>query len=331
MAKVALVKGDDRYKNIKKALSLLEDELGPKIKGAKKIVVKPNFVSVSRQLAATHVEAVKAVLDFLFQYTKEQILIAENAALGDAFCGYRNFGYLDLEKNYNVKLFDLRKDSFLPYYIFDIFGRKQQIGIARTVLESDCRISVTPMKTHDEVIVTLGLKNMIMGAIDRRPLVHQGSRMSNINIAHLATKVLPHLSVIDGFVGMQGNGPVEGEPKKAKIALASQDALACDYLGTKVMGFNPDDIGYLHFCKEKKLGETEKIEILGEKIENCITKFKFHRSLERQLQWKTEPSSVQRLLIPAMTKSYLWIQKMPFYNTRWFEKFKERVKRFLGY
>jgi uncharacterized protein (DUF362 family) len=331
MVKVALVKGEDRYKNIQKALGSLEDELEPKIKKAKRIVIKPNFVSVFQQLAATHVEAIKAVLDFLFCYTKEQILIAENAALGNTFQGFANFGYLELEKDYNVCLFDLGKDKFVPFWIFDISGRKQKIGIAKTILDADLRISVTPMKTHDEMIVTLGLKNMIMGSIDKRALVHQGPRLSNLNIAHLAPKVLPHLCLIDGFLAMEGNGPVEGEPKKLKIALASCDSLACDWVGTRLMGFDPDDVGYLHFCEEKKLGETENIEIVGEKLEKCVTKFIFHRNLERQLQWKIKPTPLQRFLIPPMTKSYLYIQKMPFYNTAWFEKFKEQIKRFLGY
>ncbi|MFQ5812142.1 MAG: hypothetical protein ACE5I2_02960, partial [Anaerolineae bacterium] len=62
-SKVALIKGDDRYENIAQVLTLIED--GVDLSDKKRILIKPNFVSTRRQLAATHVEAVRAVLDWL--------------------------------------------------------------------------------------------------------------------------------------------------------------------------------------------------------------------------------------------------------------------------
>ena len=91
MPTVALVKGLDRYNNISRALDLLgSDAIFGKIH-----LLKPNFVSTEEQLASTHREAVKAILDFLQKYSKKPVIIAEGAALKDTFDGFRSFGFDD--------------------------------------------------------------------------------------------------------------------------------------------------------------------------------------------------------------------------------------------
>jgi len=324
--KVSLIKGDNRYQNITKVLKLLGEDLTKKLSTAKFCVIKPNFVSTTNQIAATNREAVMALLDFLRQYYKKKILIAENAALGDTFSGFKNFGYLDLAKKYNLELVDLSKDKFLPFEIRSIDGQKIKIGVAKTILEADFRISITPPKTHDEVIVTLAIKNLVMGSVDNRAIVHQGPRVTNINLASLAKIIPAHLAIIDGTQGMEGNGPIEGTPINSHFALASLNPLAADVLATKIMGFNPKDIGYFYF-----LGIPKEIEIIGEKIENCRIPFKPHRSLARQLTWKRKPNLREKLLTPIVTFCYLKAQQMPFYKTSWFSKIKEPIKKLLGY
>ena len=73
--RVALVKGAKRYANMRKALELIEQDID--LGGAQTNLIKPNFVSTSRQLAATHIDAVRAVLDFLRQHTSARIIIGE--------------------------------------------------------------------------------------------------------------------------------------------------------------------------------------------------------------------------------------------------------------
>lgn len=326
--KVALVKGKNRYQNIKRVLGLLRDELVPKVTTLKTCVIKPNLVSTTNKLAATNVEGIMAILDFLRLVFRGRILIAENAALGQTFAGFDNFGYLDLPKKYNVSLIDLSQDEFLPFEIYNIYGRKIKIGIAKTILESDFRISITPAKTHDEVIVTLSIKNMVMGSINNRPLVHQGPRMTNLNLATLAKIIHPHFSIIDGTVGMEGNGPSEGTAINSNFAVASLDPVAADTVATRLMGFNPQDIGYLYFSGIPK---EEDIEIVGEKLEKCIIPFTPHRSLTRQLKWKKKPGFKEKLLTPILTFIYLKAQQAPFYKTPWFGKIKEPIKKLLGY
>ena len=162
-ARLALARGETRYSNVRAALDLIADQID--LQGKQRILIKPNFVSTERQLAATHVEAVRAVLDFLRPRTAAPIVVAEGAALSDTFDGFRNFGYQPLVEAYGVELYDLNRDDWLPVTVYDRNLRPQHLRLARRVVESDFRISVGPPKTHDTVIVTLSLKNMVMGSL----------------------------------------------------------------------------------------------------------------------------------------------------------------------
>jgi len=161
---VALVKGPDRYGNIREALALLGDNA---VCG-KKHIVKPNFVSTKVQLAATHRDAVKAVVDHVRTESGYPVVIAEGAAASDTFEGYEHFGFTELAEGYgDVQLFDLNRDHYETFTLYDEELRPQSFRIAKTVLESDHRISLTIPKTHDTAVVTLSLKNMVVGSLIR--------------------------------------------------------------------------------------------------------------------------------------------------------------------
>jgi uncharacterized protein (DUF362 family) len=332
-SRVALIKGNDRHDNITQALALIEGgiDLGDK----KRILIKPNFVSTMRQLAATHVEAVRAVLDWLRPRYHGPITIGEGAAVSDTFDGYRNFGYLDLAEEYNVQLVDLNQDEWVPVQAYDCSLRPMMVRVAKATLESDFRISIGPPKTHDAVIVTLSLKNMIVGSMIRgrggglfqrlgqllpdrltnsalaekakgrlstitrsdKFALHQGYHGLNLNLYTLAKVIAPHLSVIDGFLGMEGAGPSSGESVDFRVAIASTDFLAADTVATKLMGFDPDEVGYLHYCKLGGLGagDLSDIEIVGNAtVEECQRHFKPHPTYREQLQWRL-PSAEEYL------------------------------------
>lgn len=288
-AKVALVRGKNRYHNITEALRLIEDDIHPR----GKILIKPNFTSTTRQLAATHRDAVRAVLDFLRERTSAPITIAEGSGMGDTFEGYRNFGYLDLVDQYGVRLVDLNRDEWVKVKLYDQHLRPLWLRVARTVADSDYRISVCPLKTHDFVVVTLSLKNMLVGSLIRdergsdKAAIHQGYGPMNLNLYELAKLIPPHLSVIDGFIGMEGAGPISGDPVEMGVAITSTDFLAADTVGAKIMGFDIDQIGYLHYCKLGGLGvgDLEQMEIVGENPEGCSRSFKPHPDFQQQLRW----------------------------------------------
>ena len=292
-AKVCLVKGNDRREIVYQALKKIEDEVLASI-GGKKILIKPNFVITTRQLAATHVDAVCGILDFLKPHYKKQIVIGESTiSRQGTFDGYKNYGYLPLEKEYNVKLIDLNHQPSQYRYVFGRGHRPTPIRIISTFLDPDLYIiSAAQMKTHDRVVTTLSLKNVLLGAPlndykkNDKGLMHSIYNFSreavlHYNMFHLAQEIYPDLGVIDGFVAMEGNGPTGGTPVDAKIALASLDPLAMDILATKLMGFDPTQIMYLAAFAEAGMGQgdLDKIEVLGTPPEQCQHHFKPHKRL----------------------------------------------------
>jgi len=292
-AKVSLIKGNDRRDIVYQALRKIEDEVLASI-GSKKILIKPNFVITTRQLAATHVDAVRGILDFLKPHYKKQIIVGESTiSKQGTFDGFKNYGYLALEKEYNIKLIDLNHQSWQYRYVFGRGHRPTPIRIISTFLDPDLYIiSAAKMKTHDRVLTTLSLKNVLLGAPlndykkNDKGLTHAEYNFSrksllNYNMFHLAQEIYPDLGVIDGFIAMEGNGPTGGTPVDTRLALASLDPLAMDTLATKLMGFDPSQIMYLAAFAEAGMGQgdLDKIEVLGTPPEQCQHHFKAHKRL----------------------------------------------------
>ncbi len=287
MAKVSMVKGADRRENIRRSLDLIANEIIEAI-GNRQVIIKPNFVSTSIELAATHADHIRGILDFLGKFYKRKVIVAE-AAAGNTLDGYENFDYLRLLDEYDLELVDLNRGPFETAAIEDSAGRPINVKVSRMLLSPDSyRISAAKLKTHDTVVVTLSIKNMAMGSVlmPDKVKIHQGIKQTNLNIAKLAGLVRPDLAVIDGLEGMEGNGPCRGDPINVGVAISSSDPMAADRVACEVVGVDFSRVGYLNFCKE--LGEhyMEGIEIVGAPLRECIKPFKLHSTVEDQYKWK---------------------------------------------
>jgi uncharacterized protein (DUF362 family) len=331
---VALARRDDRRATVGAALEGVADHVD--LSGARRVLVKPNFVSTDNALAATHVDAVRAVLEFVRARYDGPLVVAEGAALSPTGRGFRHFGYEALRQDYDVALVDLNADETRPVQVYNRRLRPMTLALARTVVEADYRISVGPPKTHDGVLVTLSIKNMVMGSLvnpsavrsrdetasllhrlsrllmpgwvwhsplaewakrtivgrmggSNKMCMHQGWPALNLNLALVAPHVWPHLAVIDGWRGMEGEGPAAGEPVEWRLAVAGTDALAVDVLTASLMGFDPRQVGYLDYCGRMGLGTgtLDQIEGCGDLApEQARRPFRPHPTWERQLRWQ---------------------------------------------
>ncbi|RLG71334.1 MAG: hypothetical protein DRO11_04715 [Methanobacteriota archaeon] len=293
LSRVSIVAGRNRRSNVYKSLQMIREDVEERVAGCEDVLVKPNFVSTSNQLAATHVEAARAVIEFLDELGVARVVVAESPALGSAAEGYSNYGYYSLVEDFGVELVDLEKGDFQTFWVYDAnLEERIPVQVSKLVLNSDLRVSVSPPKTHDTVIVTLSLKNMVVGSIRRadKPRIHQGYRAINLSIAKLAPFVYPHLAVLDGFVGMEGRGPVSGDPVHLGAAVSSTDFLAADSTMARIMGFSPEEVGYLYYSKVMglgRMGETE-IEVVGERVESVRKRFRPHPFFREQKNWWVE-------------------------------------------
>ena len=288
MPRVSLIKGSNRREIIRRSLEIISDDIKLGL-ASRQPVIKPNFVSPTVQLASSHVDQIRGILDFLTNKYKGTIIIAE-ASCYDTMAAYRNFGYLDLPYEYPVELMDLNDGPFDNINVLGVDGRSLNLRVSRFLLDSTkYLISAAKMKTHDTVIVSLSVKNMAMGSIYRndKKSVHQGVKETNRFIAGIAGQIWPDLSVIDGFEGMEGEGPTHGDTVSLGIGISSVDALAADRVACEIMGVELHRVGYLHYCNEKGLGEADlnKIAVLGERISDCKRPFRLHKDVEKQYMW----------------------------------------------
>jgi uncharacterized protein (DUF362 family) len=320
---------------VAKALAHVADQI--ELGAVRRVLIKPNCVSVGCPFTATQVDAVRAVLDFVRARYDGPVTVAEGAALSPTLEGFCSLGYESLIEEYDVELADLNTDDTVPVKIYDRRLRPLTVNLARTAVEADFRISVGLPKTHDTVIVTLAIKNLVMGALvnpgtvrrtggvpgvlrrmssllpkgiwysrlaewskgnllgraggSSKMAMHQGIPVLNLNLALVAPHVWPHLAVIDGWQGMEGEGPGDGDPVDWRVALASTDPLAVDVLTTHLMGFDPAQVGYLHYCRQLELGvgELDRIGVVGNiALEEARRAFAPHPTHQRQLRWRLD-------------------------------------------
>jgi uncharacterized protein (DUF362 family) len=177
----------------------------------------------------------------------------------------------------------------------------QPVRLAARLLDPDAYvICATPLKTHNAVVATLSVKNMTLGAplrsgpkesarwSDKRRY-HVGIRQMHYNIMLTAQRMKPSwgATVIDGFEGMEGNGPNSGIPVPHRVAVASTDYVAADRVGVELMGIDPAWVGYLGYCERLGVGRYDlaSIDVRGEKIADVKRTYQLHRDIERMLEW----------------------------------------------
>ncbi|MEM2876014.1 MAG: DUF362 domain-containing protein [Candidatus Bathyarchaeia archaeon] len=287
---VAVVRSEGHYEGTKKALELIESQVANILKGKRRVLIKPNLVSANRELAVTHVDSVRAVLDVLSRHYSGKFTVGEGPALGRLEDAISNFGYRRLEDEYGVRFLDLNRDEYVELEGVDSGLRTMRFRVAKTLVESDFVVSVTKPKTHDCVVVTLSIKNVVVGGLlgGEKSKVHQGMKAMNINIARLAKHLMPSLGIIDGYVGMEGAGPVYGEQVNLGVSAASIHPVSLDAVMAKIMGFEPMNIGYLHHLNSWGVGiaDLDEIEVLGERVDKVSRRFKPHPRYEEQLKWR---------------------------------------------
>ena len=303
ISQVAIVQGEDRRKNVCAALTAIDDQILPRLRQKKYVVIKPNIVNTVNQLASTHADALRGIVEYLAPRFRGPIVIAESSA-GDTLEGYENFHYArvrDEHRDQKISLLDLNRDAryeTIPLIDFDL--HLTPVRLAARLLDPDAFVICSAiMKTHNTVVATLSVKNMVLGTPLHSPRgeedwndkrkYHVGIRQTHYNMLLTAQKLQPNwgATVIDGFEGMEGDGPNSGNPVASRIAIASTDFIAADRVGVEAMGLDSKWLGYLVYSGQVGLGNYDlaKINIQGAKLEAVRRKYRVHPDMDRELQW----------------------------------------------
>lgn len=131
------------------------------------------------------------------------------------------------------------------------------------------------------------LPNRLMNLLfPRIPGYRKSVTMIHHNIVAFAERLWPDLVVLDGYECMEGDGPCNGNPVPMNHALASTDPLKADSLAARLIGFYPDEIGYLYYLHQNGRGDWSTSNILGDDWQRYVRKFKRHGTYYMQRLWR---------------------------------------------
>lgn len=271
-AQVAIVKGERGHEPVFKALDLIDYKSA--LTGYSKVLIKVNFITDKTwdTGATTDPMVVEAIIQKLMGLPISVSVVESDATITNADKAFEKTGMKDMCQRNGVECINLRhlKDKVkLDVPNSEVLG---SITVPRIVAESAI-ISAAKLKTHANTGVTLGMKNMF-GLLPDKFKAKYHARGINKVIVDINTVIKPVLTVIDGFVGMEGKGPIDGAPVKMDLIIAGKNVVATDATGCRVMGINPYDIPHLRRASEKGLGSIDDVDVLGEKIRNVAKTFK---------------------------------------------------------
>ncbi len=252
---------------------------GLQVKG-KRIVVKPNLVEFDpKGVINTNPALIEAAIDAFRTLGAAEVIVAEGP-------GHRRdneyllsaSGLYDVIREHKVRYVDLNSDDVRATPVRSSFTNFKQLYLPETLFNADLLVSMPKLKTHHWAGVTLSMKNLfgiIPGTVYGWPknILHwQGIDNSILDIN--SSLPLPQFAIVDGIVGMEGNGPLQGQAKNAGVLLFGDDFVSVDASAARLMKLEPRKV--VHLAKaDAFLGNlaNEKIEQIGEKLESLQQDF----------------------------------------------------------
>ena len=237
-------------------LALNEVNAVDALAGFDRVIVKPNMVNSSPPSVTTDVRFVMAVIGYLKDRLKAEIVVAEGSGEGSTLGNFKLNGYEQISKKFGVELVDLDALSAKKYEN-PAAGEYREIHLPE-YLEGAALVSVPPAKDHTITRVTLGLKNMVGCLSAKHYSGYWSYKKSQIHavatdqaVADLMLYVRPHLTIIDAIEGLVGghlSGRVPNPPLERIIA--STDVLAADREAARLLGHEPDAIRHLTLAEQ---------------------------------------------------------------------------------
>jgi len=243
----------------------------------KRVLLKPNLVEYEPDSPInTHPLLVHAALE-AFRELGAEVSIGEGP-------GHRRntldmaeaAGYFETIPRFEELFTDLNLDQVAEVRLARPHSRLQSIYLAQPAVSCDLLVSMPKMKTHHWVGATLSMKNLfgtVSGGVYGWPknILHWAGIPQCIADLY---RVLPrHFAIVDGIVGMEGNGPIQGTPKRSGVMVAGRDLAAVDASCCQIMSIDPRRIEYLKLA----VGDVEEllssIRQIGEPVASVRTRF----------------------------------------------------------
>jgi uncharacterized protein (DUF362 family) len=272
LSRVAVVKGERGHGPIYQALDLID--FREALIGWDRALIKVNFITTKTwdTGATTDPIVVEAIIQKMKELPVEVYVVESDATMTNADRAFRATGMEEMCERNGVGWINLRRAGDNVELKIPDGKALSSIKVPRIVTESAI-INAAKLKTHSETQVTLGMKNMF-GLLPEKGRYH--FRGMHRVIADINSVLRPALTVIDGFIAMEGRGPVHGTPVRMDTIIAGTDVVATDATACRVMGFDPHLVDHIRMAHERGLGEVDGVEVVGDGIE--AVKRAFERS-----------------------------------------------------
>jgi uncharacterized protein (DUF362 family) len=247
----------------------------------KRILLKPNYVEIraGAEHINTHPEVIRGAAEAFRRLGASEVIVGEGSGHErDTLMILENTGLGDILQRERIPFVDLNNDAFFTVPNAGKFRRLKTLTLPATLRRVDMVVSVAKMKTHHWAGVTLSMKNLfgIMPGIvygwPKNVLHHAGIGPSILDIN---ATVKPHFAIVDGIIGMEGDGPIMGMPKKAGVVVMGRNLPAVDATCARVMGIDPGSVDYFS-AAEGWLGPIDLRSIVqrGESWASVMSPFK---------------------------------------------------------
>jgi uncharacterized protein (DUF362 family) len=241
-----------------------------------KVLLKPNLVEFDPNTCInTDVSVVAAAYEVFQSLGADEVLIGEGPGhRRDTYSLVEMARYRDIAKFDDVFV-DLNRDDVSSV---QKFADRAEIYFPNTALRADLVVSLAKMKTHHWAGATLAMKNffgLVPGSVygwPKNELHHIGIPESIVELNRIFRR---SFAIVDGIVGMEGNGPIQGTPKPVGVLVMGSDLPAVDATCCRIMGIDPRKVEYLRMADEGNLGNVKELDIeqRGEKISEVRTNF----------------------------------------------------------
>ena len=272
MSLVSVVKENRSLDTVYHAIDLIP--LEEALSNWDRVLIKVNFITTKNWEtgATTDPLMVEALINRLRELDKEVFIVESDAQTTDAPKAWITSGMNKIGEKLNVPFINMRHvEEKIELNVPDGMILKK-IKIAKIVTDSAI-ISAAKLKTHMNTKVTLGLKNMF-GILTTKFKAQYHIRGIDKVIHDINKTLPPQVTIIDGFIGMEGRGPVHGQPVLMNTIIASADVVAADTIGSKIMGFNPFEIDHIRWSYESGIGDMKNVTIVGDGVETVKRDFK---------------------------------------------------------
>ncbi|HTX37774.1 MAG TPA: DUF362 domain-containing protein [Bryobacteraceae bacterium] len=246
----------------------------------RRVLLKPNLVEFEPGSSInTHPLLVHAAMEAFRALGAAEVRIAEGP-------GHRRntldlaeaAGYFQTVPRFEDSFVDLNVDEVSLVRPERTFSRLEKLYLPNSALGADLLVSMPKMKTHHWVGATLSMKNLFglvpSGIYGWPKNVLHWAGISEC-IADLHAAFPRQFALVDGIVGMEGNGPIQGTPKPAGVLVAGRDRVAVDATCCRIMRIDPYRIRYLQLAtRDSQESILEgNIRQVGERIADVATRF----------------------------------------------------------